>query len=37
MKRKIMYKKAKAYGYTHPSVVACSQQLDVLINRYQGI
>ncbi|MET0786593.1 MAG: aspartyl-phosphate phosphatase Spo0E family protein, partial [Paenisporosarcina sp.] len=22
---------------THPSVVKCSQQLDVLLNQYQGI
>ncbi len=33
-KRKAMYKKAKIFGYTHPFVVACSQELDVLINSY---
>ena len=33
-KRKVMYKRAKVFGYVHPLVVACSQELDVLINRY---
>ena len=33
-KRKIMYKKAKDLGFTHPQVVHCSQQLDQLLNRY---
>ncbi|MET1014799.1 MAG: aspartyl-phosphate phosphatase Spo0E family protein [Paenisporosarcina sp.] len=32
-----MMQKAKRYGRTHPSVVKCSQQLDVLLNQYQGI
>ena len=35
IKRKVMYRSAKTFGYTHPLVVACSQELDVLINRYQ--
>ena len=35
IKRKVMYRRAKTFGYTHPLVVACSQELDVLINRYQ--
>lgn len=37
IKRKIMYKKAKNYGFTHPAVVECSQELDVLLNKYQKI
>uniref|UniRef100_UPI00406CB3ED aspartyl-phosphate phosphatase Spo0E family protein n=1 Tax=Sporosarcina sp. FSL K6-1522 TaxID=2921554 RepID=UPI00406CB3ED len=36
-KRKMMYVKAKEFGYTHPEVVAHSQDLDDLLNRYQGI
>ena len=36
-KRKMMYLKAKEFGFTHPEVVAHSQDLDDLINRYQGI
>lgn len=32
-----MYRKAKHLGFTHPSVVHCSQKLDDLINKYQGI
>lgn len=35
--RKVMYKKAKDFGFTHPSVVQCSQELDALLNRYQLI
>lgn len=35
--RKYMYMKAKKHGYTHPSVVSCSQRLDGLLNRYQKI
>lgn len=34
-KRKDMYKKAKDLGFTHPDVVTCSQELDVLLNKYQ--
>lgn len=37
IKRKMMYMKAKSFGFTHPKVVAHSQDLDSLINRYQGI
>ncbi|TQR15646.1 aspartyl-phosphate phosphatase Spo0E family protein [Psychrobacillus soli] len=37
IKRKIMYRKAKNYGFTHPTVVECSQELDQLLNRYQKI
>jgi len=36
-KKREMYKKAKQFGLTHPLVVACSQELDVLLNQYQGI
>ncbi|MCZ2260091.1 aspartyl-phosphate phosphatase Spo0E family protein [Sporosarcina sp. G11-34] len=32
-----MYKKAKKYGFTHPYVVAHSQSLDVLLNKYQKL
>ncbi len=34
-KRQDMYQKAKDLGFTHPAVVACSQELDRLLNRYQ--
>lgn len=34
IKRKDMYKKAKDLGFTHPQVVNCSQELDVLLNNY---
>ncbi len=36
-KKREMYKKAKQFGLIHPLVVACSQELDVLLNQYQGI
>lgn len=36
-KKIIMYKKAKVLGYTHPEVVAYSQELDDLINFMLGI
>ena len=36
-KRKDMYMQAKLFGLSHPNVVACSQELDTLLNRYQGI
>ena len=36
-KRKHMYAKAKHFGFTHPDVVAVSQELDTLLNKYQGI
>ncbi len=35
--RKYMYILAKRRGYTHPTVVNCSQRLDLLLNRYQNI
>ncbi|MDM5233470.1 MULTISPECIES: aspartyl-phosphate phosphatase Spo0E family protein [Lysinibacillus] len=34
MKRRRMYRKAKDLGFTHPIVVDCSQELDILLNRY---
>ncbi|MDM5248190.1 MULTISPECIES: aspartyl-phosphate phosphatase Spo0E family protein [unclassified Lysinibacillus] len=34
VKRRIMYRKAMDLGFTHPSVVNCSQELDVLLNKY---
>ncbi|MEK4025168.1 MULTISPECIES: aspartyl-phosphate phosphatase Spo0E family protein [Sporosarcina] len=34
VKRKDMYKKAENLGFTHPLVVKCSQELDVLLNSY---
>lgn len=37
LKRKEMYVVAFSLGYTHPSVVSCSQDLDNLINQYQDI
>ncbi|MCM3758308.1 aspartyl-phosphate phosphatase Spo0E family protein [Sporosarcina aquimarina] len=37
VKRKVMYKKAEHLGFTHPSVVECSHELDILLNRVQGI
>ena len=35
-KQKSMYSKAKHFGFTHPAVVSCSQELDTLLNRYQN-
>ena len=37
IKRTEMVEKAKYRGLTHPEVVACSQELDTLLNRYQDI
>ncbi|MDX1807320.1 MAG: aspartyl-phosphate phosphatase Spo0E family protein [Paenisporosarcina sp.] len=37
MKQKIMYNRAKNLGRTHSSVIACSQELDLLLNKYQDI
>ncbi|WP_369824902.1 Spo0E family sporulation regulatory protein-aspartic acid phosphatase [Sporosarcina sp. P13] len=34
IKRKEMYKKAKNLGFRHPLVVKCSQELDLLLNKY---
>ena len=36
IKRKVMYKKAKDLGFTHPHVVHCSQELDDLLNKYSA-
>ena len=36
-KRKDMYMQAKHFGLSHPSVVTRSQELDTLLNQYQGI
>jgi len=36
IKRKIMYKKAKDLGFTHPQVVHYSQELDDLLNKYSA-
>lgn len=37
LKQKYMYVKAENLGFTHPSVIRCSQELDTLLNRYQGL
>ena len=34
IKRKDMYNKAKNLGFTNPQVVNCSQELDLLLNKY---
>ena len=34
IKRRIMYRRAKTFGFRHPIVVESSQELDVLINKY---
>ena len=34
IKRKDMYNKAKNLGFTNPQVVTCSQELDLLLNKY---
>lgn len=36
-KKRELYTIANHYGMTHPTVVACSQELDRLLNKYQGI
>ena len=36
-KRKDMYMQAQNFGFTHPTVVETSQELDILLNRYQAI
>lgn len=36
LKKKDMYAKANLFGFTHPIVVTCSQELDDLLNKYQG-
>ena len=30
-----MYNRAKKLGRTHPSVIESSQELDILLNKYQ--
>ena len=35
IKRQDMYRKANDLGLSHPTVVACSQELDRLLNKYQ--
>ena len=37
LKKKVMYHRANHFGFTHSSVVACSQELDKLLNQYQEI
>lgn len=37
LKKQDMYAKARMLGFTHPAVVACSQELDRLLNRYQKL
>lgn len=37
MKRNEMYVIASRLGFTHPQVVACSQELDYLLNKYDKI
>ena len=37
LKQQDMYTKAKRLGFTHPIVITCSQELDDLLNNYQGI
>lgn len=37
VKRMIMYKEAGYFGFTHPRVVQCSQELDSLLNKVQRI
>lgn len=37
VKRKRMYLNAKRFGFTHPTVVTCSQELDSLLNQYQKL
>ena len=34
LKKKVMYHRAKHFGYTHSSVISCSQELDILLNQY---
>ncbi|KXH86852.1 hypothetical protein AU377_13975 [Sporosarcina sp. HYO08] len=37
MKRNKMYVMADRLGFTHPQVIACSQELDHLLNQYDKI
>lgn len=36
-KREDMYMNATHFGLSHPIVIACSQELDALLNRYENI
>jgi len=35
VKKREMYRKTNDFGMTDPRVVACSQELDTLLNEYQ--
>ena len=37
LKQQDMYAKASLFGFTHPIVVACSQELDQLLDKYQRL
>ncbi|QBP43138.1 aspartyl-phosphate phosphatase Spo0E family protein [Paenisporosarcina antarctica] len=37
LKKRKMYRSAKRFGFTDSRVVTCSQDLDILLNRYQEI
>lgn len=37
LKKRGMYRSAKRFGFTDSRVVTCSQELDILFNRYQEI
>ena len=37
LKQKDMYLEAKIFGFTHPRVIRCSQELDHLLNVYQEL
>lgn len=37
LKQKDMYLEAKIFGFTHPRVIRCSQELDDLLNTYQEL
>ncbi|QBP42744.1 aspartyl-phosphate phosphatase Spo0E family protein [Paenisporosarcina antarctica] len=37
IKKREMYSKAKQHDLTNPHVVNCSQELDILLNKYQEI
>lgn len=37
LKQRIMYNRATKLGRAHSSVISCSQELDILLNRYQDI
>jgi stage 0 sporulation regulatory protein len=37
LKKRAMYRKAKRFGLTDSRVITCSQQLDILLNKFQEI